>query len=114
MIRIIYRRCRWDVKDMVLIVSSALAGKYSSYRQLRTLQRNGDPNEHELFHFCPDATIPKIWREVLFLRDSVVLAFFFWVAAVCAFDAVCARALVLIPGLQTGLKWARVRTFRSM
>ena len=68
MIRTIYRRCRWDVKDMVLIVSSALAGKYSSYRQLRTLQRNGDPNEHELFHFCPDATIPKIWREVLFLR----------------------------------------------
>jgi hypothetical protein len=53
---------------MVLIVSAALAGKYSSYRQLRTLQRNGDPNEHELFHFCPDATIPKIWREVLFLR----------------------------------------------
>ena len=69
---VIYWLRRWDVRDMVSIVSAALAGKYSSYRQLRALQRNGDPNERELFHFCQDAVIPKIWQEVLVLVFALI------------------------------------------
>ena len=34
-------------------------------RHQRTLQRNGDPNERELFHFCPESVIAKIWQEVM-------------------------------------------------
>ncbi len=95
---------------MVSIVSAALAGKYSSYRQLRALQRNGDPNEHELFHFCPDAIIPKIWQEVLpdAAAESASAA-----ALACVIDSCAHRARGLTQGLQTGRKWAKARTSRS-
>ncbi len=72
----------WDVSDALQVVSAALGAKYASYRceqsnyclflrklvrrrHQRTLQRNGDPNERELFHFCPESVIAKIWQEVL-------------------------------------------------
>jgi hypothetical protein len=76
----------WEISDALQIVSSALGAKYASYRcvslcqkrtvflgfmnkcnycrHLRAQQRNGDPNERELFHFCPESVIAKIWQEV--------------------------------------------------
>ena len=40
--------------------------KLARGRHQRALQRNGDPNERELFHFCPEPVIAKIWQEVGF------------------------------------------------
>jgi hypothetical protein len=40
---------------------------------LRAQQRNGNPNERELFHFCPESVIAKIWQEVTGARGRVLV-----------------------------------------
>lgn len=53
----------WDVSEMLQIINPTLQSKYADYRHRVAAHCNGNPNERTLFHFAPEAIIPKIWQE---------------------------------------------------
>jgi len=53
----------WDIADMVQVVNEKLGASYANYRHQVAVCCNGHPNEHLLFHVCPEKIIDKIWQD---------------------------------------------------